>query len=127
MDALQGYGFTEQQLVFISEYAATANVSRAAVAAGVSRGTGYAWLAKREFMDAVQELRSRAATDAWTSLAAGLQDAVDVVRSVLTSDTATTNAKLRAADMLINQVQILTENREIVERIAKLEDMIDAP
>lgn len=126
MDALQGYGFTEQQVVFISEYAATANVSRAAAAAGISRGTAYSMLAKREVTDAIQQMRNQAMSNAWTSLAAGLQSAVDVVKAVLDSDDTTTNSKLRAAELIINQVQILTENREIVERIDRLEEMIDA-
>lgn len=117
-------GFTEKQAVFVAEYAASNNVSRAAAAAGVSRGTAYSWLAKREFMDAIQEWRSRAMVSAWGSLSAGLQDAIDTVREVLTNDNTATNAKLRAAELIINQSRMLTEEQEIIARLDRLEDTL---
>ena len=116
--------FTAQQAAFVAEYAASDNMSQACAAAGVSRGTGYAWMAKREFMEAVADMRSRAIAGAWTSLSAGLQEAVDAVRGVLTSETTTTNAKLRAATIIIDQAQILLEKQEIIDRIDKLEGML---
>lgn len=120
--ALQG--FTARQAAFIVEYAASDNMSRACAAAGVCRGTGYSWLAKREFIDAVQQTRSQAVSSAWTSLSAGLQAAVDTVVGVLNSSTATTNAKLRAADMIMTQAQMLLEKQEIIARLDRLEGTI---
>lgn len=119
------HDFTAQQATFVAEFAGSDNMSRACSAAGVSRGTGYAWMAKREFMEAVADMRSRAIASAWTSLSAGLQEAVDAVRGVLTSETTTTNAKLRAATIIIDQAQVLLEKQEIIDRIDKLEGMLD--
>lgn len=122
MDALQD--FTAKQAKFIVEYAVSDNMTKACKAAGVSRGTGYSWMAKREFIQAIQQLRSQSITAAWTSLSAGLQIAVDTVKGVLASDTATTNAKLRAADMIINQAQVLLERQEIIARLDRLEGVL---
>lgn len=119
-------GFTAKQAAFVVEYAQSGNVTKASAAAGVARGTAYNWLAKREIMDAIQQMRDNAISNAWSSLSAGLQGAVDTVRGVLVSDVTTTNNKLRAAELIISQVQILTENREIVERLDRLEGVLDA-
>lgn len=119
MDILQN--FTEGQTAFIAEFAASDNMSRAAAAARVSRGTGYAWMAKREFIEAVVDIRGRAINGAWISLSAGLQDAVDTVREVLVSETTTTNAKLRAATIIMEQAQVLLEKQEIITRLDRLE------
>lgn len=119
MDALQG--FTVKQAIFITEYAKTDNMTQACAAAGINRGTGYNYMAKREYQHAVQEIRNRAVASAWTSLSAGLQTAVDTVMDVLNSDTATNNVRLRAAELIINQARILTEEQEIIARLDRLE------
>lgn len=116
--------FTEQQAKFVTIFAATDNMSRACAGAGITRSTGYAWMAKPEYQQAVQQMRSQTIASAHTSLLAGLEDAVAAVRDVLTSENVTTNNRLRAAELVIAQAQILLEKQEILARLDRLEGTI---
>lgn len=116
--------FTEQQAKFLTVFAATDNMSRACSNAGITRNTGYAWMAKAEYQQAVQQIRSKTIASAHTSLLAGLEDAVAAVRNVLTSENVTTNNRLRAAELVIAQAQVLLEKQEILTRLDKLEGLI---
>lgn len=123
MNMLQA--FTEQQLIFITEYAKTENMSAACTAAGINRGTGYNWIAKQDYKQAVEDIRRQMLSKAWGALSARLQLAVDTVVEVLQSDTATNNTKLRAAELIINQTRILTEEQELLARLDRLEAFVE--
>lgn len=119
-------GLTKKQSAFLIEYAKTDNLSQACRVANINRSTGYKYLENEDFQLALQEMKTKIINTAWTKLSSSLETAVAKVVDILNDPTATTNAKLRATEIIFNYSSRYADSREIVARMERLEDLLSA-
>ena len=63
---------------------------------------------------------------AWTKLSSSLETAVENVVAVLNDPKATINARLRATELIFNYTSRYAESRDILARMERLEECINA-
>ncbi|MEG0894107.1 MAG: hypothetical protein RSE93_00195 [Oscillospiraceae bacterium] len=119
-------GLTTKQSIFLIEYAKTDNLAHACRAANINRSTGYAYLEKEEFQLALQQAKAKIVNAAWTKMSSSLELAVEKVVDTLNDTKTTTNARLRAAELIFNYTSRYADSREIVARMERLEELLDA-
>ncbi len=119
-------GLTTKQSTFLMEYAKTDNMTQACRTAGINRSTGYKYLGNEDFQLALRQMRTKIVNAAWTKLSSNLEFAVSKVVDVLNDPHATVNAKLRATEMIFNYTSRFADNRDIISRMERLEDNLNA-
>jgi len=98
------------------------SVSVAATASGHSRKTIYRWLREPAFASALGQAEREALAQLSRDLAGMAGLAANVIRETLSSATATTATRLRAAEMLIGNLVKLRELGDMESRLAALEE-----
>lgn len=126
MDTEKIAGLTLKQSTFLAEYAKTDNLSHACKMAGIHRSTGYRYIENQDFKDALHQMKTKIVNAAWTKLTNSLEEAVTKVVEILNDPKTTTNAKLRATELIFNYTSHYTDNRDIINRMERLEDNISA-
>jgi len=126
MDGDKIPGLTVKQSIFLVEYAKTDNLAQASRAAGINRSTGYKYLENEGFQMALQQMRTKIVNAAWTKLSSSLEAAVQKVVDILHDPTTNTNAKLRATELIFNYTSRYADSRDIMARVERLEDSLDA-
>lgn len=119
-------GLTVKQSAFLMEYARTENLSQACRVAGINRSTGYRYLENEDFQEALEQMKTKIVNAAWTKLSSQLEKAVDKVVAVLDDPKATVNARLRATELIFNYTSRYADSRDILARMERLEDSINA-
>ena len=119
-------GLTTKQSTFLIEYAKSDNIAQACRTAGINRSTGYKYLANEDFQLSLQQMRTKIVNAAWTKLSSNLEFAVSKVVDVLNDPNATTNAKLRATELIFNYTSRFSDNRDILSRMERLEGNLNA-
>lgn len=119
-------GLTTKQSTFLLEYAKTDNLTQACRVANINRSTGYAYLEKEEFQIALQQVKTKIVNAAWTKMSSSLELAVQKVVDTLNDPKTTTNAKLRAAELIFSYTSRYADSREIVARMERLEELLGA-
>ena len=112
---------TERQKEFLIEYANSNNISKACKAVGISRTTAYEYLKNENFCRALTEFRKSNVTSAWYLLSSNLETAVNRLVEILNSKNTTTNAKLRAIQLLFEYTEKYQDRVEIIDRVKALE------
>ena len=116
-------GLTVKQSAFLMEYAKTENLSQACRVAGINRSTGYKYLENEDFQAALEH---KIVNAAWTKLSSQLEKAVDKVVAVLDDPKASVNARLRATELIFNYASRYADSRDILSRMERLEDSLNA-
>lgn len=119
-------GLTAKQSAFLIEYAKTENLSQACRVANINRTTGYRYLKNEDFQAALEQMKTKIVNAAWTKLSSQLEKAVDRVVAVLDDPKASVNAKLRATELIFNYAARYADSRDILSRMERLEDIINA-
>lgn len=119
-------GLTLKQSAFLLEYAKSDNLSQACRMADINRSTGYKYLENEDFQAALEQMRTKIVNAAWTKLSSSLETAVDKVVGILDDPKATVNARLRATELIFNYAARYSDNRDILSRMERLEDSLDA-
>jgi hypothetical protein len=83
-------------------------------------------LANDDFQLALQQMRNKIVNTAWTKLSSNLEFAVSKVVDILNDPHTTTNAKLRATELIFNYTSRFADNRDILSRMERLEDNLNA-
>ena len=113
-------GLTVKQSAFLMEYAKTENLSQAC------RATGYKYLENEDFQAALEQTKNKIVNAAWTKLSSQLEKAVDKVVAVLDDPKASVNARLRATELIFNYASRYADSRDILSRMERLEDSLNA-
>ena len=119
-------GLTVKQSAFLREYARTDNLSQACRVAGINRTTGYNYLKNDDFQYALEQMKTKIVNAAWTQLSSHLEVAVGKVIDILNDPKTSTNAKLRATELIFNYAARYADNRDILTRMERLEDSLNA-
>lgn len=119
-------GLTTKQSAFLMEYARTDNLSQACRVAGVNRTTGYKYLKNEDFQLALEQMKTKIVNAAWTQLSSHLETAVEKVVDILNDPKTSTNAKLRATELIFSYAARYADSRDIIARMERLEDSLDA-
>lgn len=119
-------GLTVKQSAFLMEYARTENLSQSCRVAGISRDTGYRYLENEDFQAALEQMKTKIVNAAWTKLSSQLEKAVDKVVAVLDDPKATVNARLRATELIFNYASRYADSRDILSRMERLEENLNA-
>ena len=119
-------GLTVKQSAFLMEYARTDNLSQACRVAGINRTTGYNYLKNDDFQYALEQMKTKIVNAAWTQLSSQLEVAVGKVIDILNDPKTSTNAKLRATELIFNYAARYADNRDILTRMERLEDSLNA-
>lgn len=120
------YHLTDRQKEFLIEYVTTNNISKACKACGISRTTAYEYLKQDIFLRAMKELRDKKINNSWCLLSYNLETAVNRLVEILNSRNTTTNAKLRAIQLLFEYTEKYQDRVEILDKIKVLEAKINA-
>lgn len=126
MDNERISGLTVKQSTFLIEYAKTDNLSHSCKVAGINRSTGYKYLEQEDFQFALEQIKTKIVNSAWTKLSSNLEVAVDNLIKILKDPKTSVNGRLRATELIFNYTSRYTDNREIVERMERLEENINA-
>lgn len=126
MDTEKIAGLTVKQSTFLTEYARTNNLTQACKVARINRSTGYSYLGQVDFQTSLQQMRSKIVNTAWTKLSSNLEGAVERVIEILNDPRTTVNAKLRGAELIFNYTARYADNRDILARMERLEDSLNA-
>ena len=118
-------GLTVKQSAFLMEYARTDNLSQACRVAGINRTTGYNYLKNDDFQYALEQMKTKIVNAAWTQLSSHLEVAVGKVIDILNDPKTSTNAKLRATELIFNYAARYADNRDILTRMERLEDSLN--
>ncbi len=102
MAAVNVADLTVKQMVFLTAYAKTDNLSRACRVAEINRTTGYRYLELEEFQLVLQQMKTKIVNAAWEKLSGNLEIAVAKVIQILNDPRTTVNAKLRATELVLN-------------------------
>lgn len=108
------------------EYARTDNLSQACRVAGINRTTGYKYLKNEDFQLALEQMKTKIVNAAWTQLSSHLETAVGKVVDILNDPKTSTNAKLRATELIFSYAARYADSRDILARMERLEDSLDA-
>ena len=119
-------GLTVKQSAFLMEYARTDTLSQACRVAGINRTTGYNYLKNDDFQYALEQMKTKIVNAAWTQLSSHLEVAVGKVIDILNDPKTSTNAKLRATELIFNYAARYADNRDILTRMERLEDSLNA-
>ena len=119
-------GLTVKQSAFLMEYARTDNLSQACRVAGINRTTGYNYLKNDDFQYALEQMKTKIVNAAWTQLSSHLEVAVGKVIDILNDPKTSTNAKLSATKLIFNYAARYADNRDILTRMERLEDSLNA-
>ena len=119
-------GLTVKQSAFLMEYARTDNLSQACRVAGINRTTGYNYLKNDDFQYALEQMKTKIVNAEWTQLSSHLEVAVGKVIDILNDPKTSTNAKLRATELIFNYAARYADNRDILTRMERLEDSLNA-
>lgn len=119
-------GLTTKQSAFLIEYAKTDNLSQACRVANINRSTGYKYLENEDFRLALEEMKTKIVNAAWTKMSSSLESAVAKVVDIMEDPNTTTNAKLRAAELVFTYSSRHNEGREIIARMDRLEELFNA-
>ncbi len=96
------------------------DVSAAAQAAGVNRGTLYRWLKQPAFQQALREAEGEALADLQRRLVSLGSDAADVLAAAMQTSEET-RTRLRAADVVLGRLLQLRELIDLERRVSELE------
>ncbi|MEZ4870416.1 MAG: hypothetical protein R3C14_54305 [Caldilineaceae bacterium] len=113
---------TVKQMACVRELMLTPNIADAAKAAGVGERTLYRWLDDAEFKAALTEAQDAALDAAARRLVAMTEQATAVISEVLADADEKTSARLRAAQIVLDNVLRLVELRDLAQRVAALEE-----
>lgn len=119
-------GLTTKQSAFLMEYARTDNLSQACRVAGINRTTGYKYLKSEDFQLALEQMKTKIVNAAWTQLSSHLKTAVGKVADILNDPKTSTNAKLRATELIFSYAARYADSRDILARMERLEESLDA-
>ena len=119
-------GLTTKQSAFLMEYARTDNLSQACRVAGINRTTGYKYLKSEDFQFALEQMKTKIVNAAWTQLSSHLETAVGKVADILNDPKTSTNAKLRATELIFSYAARYADSRDILARMERLEESLDA-
>lgn len=119
-------GLTTKQSAFLMEYARSDNLSQACRVAGINRTTGYKYLKNEDFQLALEQMKTKIVNAAWTQLSSHLETAVEKVVDILNDPKTSTNARLRATELIFSYAARYADNRDILARMERLEDSLDA-
>lgn len=119
-------GLTTKQSAFLMEYARTDNLSQACRVAGINRTTGYKYLKSEDFQLALEQMKTKIVNAAWTQLSSHLETAVGKVADILNDPKTSTNAKLRATELIFSYAARYADSRDILTRMERLEESLDA-
>ena len=104
---------------------ACSTIEQAAKQAGLSKRTIYRYLADDSFKTELRALQDRTINAAVAALSGLAGDAIQVLRDALTDDDATMATRVRAAIAVLDQAIKLTELRDLIERVERLEQERD--
>lgn len=119
-------GLTTKQSAFLMEYARTDNLSQACRVAGINRTTGYKYLKSEDLQLALEQMKTKIVNAAWTQLSSHLETAVGKVADILNDPKTSTNAKLRATELIFSYAARYADSRDILTRMERLEESLDA-
>lgn len=119
-------GLTTKQSLFLIEYARTDNLSQACRVADINRTTGYSYLEKEEFQETLSKMRSKIINSAWIKLSSSLDEAVQQLLDILNNPKTSVNARLRATELIFDYSSRYADKMEIIERMERLEDSLNA-
>ena len=117
-------GLTVKQSAFLMEYAKTENLSQACRVAGINRSTGYKYLENEDFQAALEQTKNKRLCVPDPVFVN--EKAVDKVVAVLDDPKASVNARLRATELIFNYASRYADSRDILSRMERLEDSLNA-
>ncbi len=98
------------------------NISKASRALGISKSAIYQRLKNDDFREQFDRLQGVTLTVVSNSLSDSLNDAVEVLRSVLLDPDVSPSTKVQASDVLLRHCKSYIETSTILRRIEKLEE-----
>ena len=98
------------------------NISKASRALGISKSAIYQRLKNDDFREQFDRLQGVTLTVVSNSLSDSLNDAVEVLRSVLFDPDVSPSTKVQASDVLLRHCKSYIETSTILRRIEKLEE-----
>ena len=119
-------GLTPKQTRFITEYAKSDNLSESCRIAEINRSTGYKYLERPEIRYEIDKMRMDIVNTAWLKLSNNLEKAVDTVSEIIANPNTSINARLRATELIFSYTARYTDSRDIISRMERLEDSLNA-
>lgn len=114
---------TVKQSTFIQALAVGKSTQEACRIANISYRTGYKWKKEEGFADTLLKLKSEIVNSSLSKLITALDIAVDKHIEVLEDPKTITSQKLKAIEMLYNQVHWFTDTEEIKQQINELREI----
>lgn len=114
---------TEKQARALAALLSEPTQAAAAKKLGISARTLRRYLAEPDFLEAYQQAHAQLVEDATKRMQRGLSSAVDTLQEIATDQDAGKTARVAAARSLLEQTLRYTELSDIMNRIAKLEEM----
>lgn len=120
-DAANGRSLPERQRRALAALMSTRSRDEAAEAAGISPRTLRSYLADPAFRSEYEYLLDASVDAAFDSSRAGLSEAVDALRAIVSDRGATASARVSAARVVLEYVSELADMREFDRRLRALE------
>ena len=116
---------TVKQSVFIQALAVGENTQDACRQASISYATGFKWKKEEGFDKTLMKLKSDIVNSNLSKLISALDIAVNRHIEILDNPNTMTSQKLKAIEMLYNQVHWFTDTEDIKQRIVELEEIFE--
>lgn len=118
-------GLTTKQSLFLVEYAKTDNLTQACKVAKISRTTAYRYLENEDFQLALEQMKTKIVNAAWTKMSSNLGKIAQRVLDIAMDPNASHASALRAAALVAEYSARHQNDREILARMEKLEDLLN--
>lgn len=118
-------GLTTKQSLFLVEYAKTDNLTQACKVAKISRTTAYRYLENEDFQLALEQMKTKIVNAAWTKMSSNLGKVAQRVLDIAMDPNASHASALRAAALVAEYSARHQNDREILARMEKLEDLLN--
>lgn len=119
-------GLTTKQSLFLVEYAKTDNLTQACKVAKISRTTAYRYLENEDFQLALEQMKTKIVNAAWTKMSSNLERAIDRVVEIINNPNTSPTVVVRATELLSSYSAQHQNGREIIARMDRLEDLLNA-
>lgn len=115
----------QKQSTFIQALAVGKTVQESCRLAGISTTTGYKWKKEEGFEETLLKLKGEIVNSNLSKLISALDIAVQGHIDILSNPKTMTSQKLKAIDMLYNQVHWFTDTEDIKKRMADFEKLME--
>ena len=117
---------TQKQIAFLQAMLEESTVLKASERAGISRSTAYKYLADENFTKELNKRRNEAITDTVRYLQGKLGLCSEELIKIIEDELSAPQVKINAINAVFANCKALTDTGEVLERMQRIEEMMEA-